>query len=499
MRRHRVSAALLGFGLVVAVAAIPGRLGLAADPPPPSAPAASQQAAPSVQAQAALAASQPQVAILQALRANPVTAPYRFAVVPWGKQQYALSGRVGTKYIHDVAIRTVIALGYPVRDDLVIDTGEVNRLAAEAVMSMGPGPGASGPPLLPSTSGLGYVYPPPLFGRLDDPFFGFEPPLFSFPPWWGAMSAYREPRTLLAMNGPGSGQAAAGPAAAAAPAQAAPQASTIGFAPAAGPVAPAGPGAAQPAANASGLADNPIELTLDTQGVAVLRGNVPTLADRVAVGQEVARTPGITQVVNLLQVTGNVPAPTDVPPPPPTPAVPPAPAPAPRAPAANAGQPAEGAPIAVDGEVLTRRVADALGRRPALAALPLRVATRAGVATLSGRVPSSYEAMLAFRAAQQTPGVREVVDRLEIPLPDVGAPNPLREKGRPEDVEAYLLAQIRHQVGDLAHVDQVHLQGDSLEVRGTVTRADDTPRVEAALRSIPLLRGFRLEPSFLAE
>ena len=29
-----------------------------------------------------------------------------------------------------------------------------------------------------------YIYPPPLMGRLDDPFFGFVPPLVSFPPWW---------------------------------------------------------------------------------------------------------------------------------------------------------------------------------------------------------------------------------------------------------------------------------------------------------------------------
>ena len=29
-----------------------------------------------------------------------------------------------------------------------------------------------------------YIYPEPLFGYLDEPFYGFEPPLFSFPPWW---------------------------------------------------------------------------------------------------------------------------------------------------------------------------------------------------------------------------------------------------------------------------------------------------------------------------
>jgi hypothetical protein len=114
-------------------------------------------------------------------------------------------------------------------------------------------------------------------------------------------------------------------------------------------------------------------------------------------------------------------------------------------------------------------------------------------------VPTAYEAMLAFRAAEQTPGVREVNDRLTFDLPDVDRPNPLRQKGRPEDLEPYLMAHVRRQVGDLAHVDRVEVRGDTVEVRGTVVRADDAARVEAALRSIPLLRGFRLEPNFQAQ
>jgi hypothetical protein len=95
--------------------------------------------------------------------------------------------------------------------------------------------------------------------------------------------------------------------------------------------------------------------------------------------------------------------------------------------------------------------------------------------------------------------VKEVYDRMEFTLPDADAPNPLRTKGRPEDIEPYLLAQVRRQVGDLAHVDQLRLRGDSLEVKGTLGRAEDNGRVEAALRSIPLLRGFRIEPAFVAE
>jgi hypothetical protein len=144
-------------------------------------------------------------------------------------------------------------------------------------------------------------------------------------------------------------------------------------------------------------------------------------------------------------------------------------------------------------------VADAFSKRPALADLSIKVTSRDNVVTLSGRVPSSYEAMLAFRAAERTPGVREAIDHLEFPLPEAEGANPLRAKGRPEDVEPYLLAHVRRQLGDLAHVDQLRVQGDTLELRCTVARDDDIPRVEAALRSIPLLRGFRLNPTFLAE
>jgi hypothetical protein len=153
----------------------------------------------------------------------------------------------------------------------------------------------------------------------------------------------------------------------------------------------------------------------------------------------------------------------------------------------------------VDGDPLTRRVADAITRRPVLASSRIKVTAHDGAITLTGHAPTSYEAMLAFRAAQQTPGVREVIDKLEFPLPDTDEKSPLRTKGRPEDVEPYLLSQVRRQVGDFAHIDAVHLRGDTLEVRGTVARLADTPRVEATLRSIPLLRGIRLEPSFVTE
>lgn len=387
-------------------------------------------------------APDPASTIIQALLANPLTGPYRFTVRTDGSQ-YVLAGRVGSKLVHDAAIRTIIALGYPVRDDLTIDTREAFR----AGMQTGP-----------SYASTPYLYPPPLFGRLDNPFYGFEPPLVSYPPFAGVVAA-REPIKL---------------------------------------------GALATGDQAQGMPPDTVQMDLDPLGVATLRGRVPTLADRVAIGQKVAKVPGITQVVNLLDISGPTPSPTDrdVPPPPPTPAR----LPIPRPPAAaRPDGPADGprvehAAVEADRDPLARRVVAVIARRPALTDVAkVRASSRDGVVTLTGQAPSAYEAMLAFRAAQQTPGVRDVIDKIEYPLPDVDRPNPLRTKGRPEDAEPYLLSQIRRQIGDLAHVDQVRLRGDTLEVSGTVSQADDTPRVEATLRSIPLLRGFRLEARFVAD
>ena len=148
---------------------------------------------------------------------------------------------------------------------------------------------------------------------------------------------------------------------------------------------------------------------------------------------------------------------------------------------------------------LSDRLSRTFAERPALAGLPIKITARDGVVTLAGRVPTVYEAMLAFRAAQQTPGVREVVDRLEFVVPDGEGKNPLLQKGRPEDVEPYLTAQIRRQVDDLAHVDGVRLQGDTLTIQGTLRRGDDQARLDAILRSMAVLRGFRLEPKFVPQ
>jgi hypothetical protein len=131
-------------------------------------------------AEAAPGAPRPEQVVLSAIRSHPVTAPYPIAAT-WQKGKVVLAGRVGTKQVHDTAVRLAIDTGVPFRDDLVIDTGTAHFVAQSAAAVMG---GGTGGPLGTQSAASPYVYPPPLFGRLDDPFFGFVPPIISYPPWW---------------------------------------------------------------------------------------------------------------------------------------------------------------------------------------------------------------------------------------------------------------------------------------------------------------------------
>ena len=117
--------------------------------------------------------------------------------------------------------------------------------------------------------------------------------------------------------------------------------------------------------------------------------------------------------------------------------------------------PAQNGVGALDGQRLTRRVVNSLRKRPAVVDLAIKVRSTGDAVMLTGQVPSAYEDMIAYRSAQQTPGVRDVVDRLEFLVPDENHPNPLVQKGRPEDLEPYLNAQMARHVGDLAHIDSV--------------------------------------------
>jgi hypothetical protein len=253
-------------------------------------------------------------------------------------------------------------------------------------------------------------------------------------------------------------------------------------------------------------------------GQVFLSGVVASDEDRRIIEDEAKNTPGVSRVISELQVA----APSEVPPPPPPqpyvqpspelkPALPisplkperPRPEPVPARAARPAPEikqpPAAELAMARDTQQLTRRVAESLARRPGLNGLPIAVQSKGDVVTLSGKVPTAYEAMLAYRTVEQTPGVRDIVDQLQFQVPDENHPNPLRQKARPDDLEPYLTSQIRRHVGDLAHVDRVRLRGDALEVRGTILNPDDKDRVAAILRSMPLLRDFRLEPALDAE
>ena len=145
-----------------------------------------------------------------------------------------------------------------------------------------------------------------------------------------------------------------------------------------------------------------------------------------------------------------------------------------------------------DTEPLTRRVAETLKKRPRLATATIAVESHGDSVTITGRVPSCYEAMLIHRAVEEMPGVREVVDHLEFEPTDETHPNPLVEKGRPEDLEPCLTFNIRRHVGALAHIDAVLVEADLVQIRGTLLNVEDKVRAETILRSIPILRDFHL-------
>ena len=251
--------------------------------------------------------------ISNALRSNPVTAPYPIGV-RWNKGAVELSGVVGTKQIHDVAVRTAIAYGFPFRDNLVIDTAMTAQVAAAA---SGMSPRNGSPPAASVSASSYYVYPPPLMGKLDDPFFGFVPPLVSFPPWWKRDGSTEQvavgPSVAMANRAVGD-NATNG-------ATAAPQAGwrPLEMAPAQGEV----------------------EVTVDASGQVFLRGVVASDVVRREVEAMARSVPGVTRVISQFQVqprgkpagaASGVSTDGAVPPPPPQPAAPP-PTAAPRQPA----------------------------------------------------------------------------------------------------------------------------------------------------------------------
>ena len=272
-------------------------------------------------AQAQAQAQSPDTIVRQALQSNPVLAPYHLSAF-YRNRQMVLSGTVGSKQLHDLAIRLAIAAGYPVRDDLVIDTGAAHRVAALAAQQQTaadcPASQAAALSLGGGSATVPFVYPPPLFGRIDDPFFGYEPPLLTYPPWWRALAA-RE----AALAPPPSNSATGGVVV--------PNMSG-GIDPSTGQASAFGngngnavPGQGQgPISIPLGASpqDGAIEMTIDSSGRAVLRGTVPSLADRILIGQQIARTAGVSEVLNLLQVAVKTAGTVEKTPPPPQPGTP---------------------------------------------------------------------------------------------------------------------------------------------------------------------------------
>ena len=544
----------------------------------------------SSQSPAVRSPSQLEIRLLQALQANPATAPYPFSTEPRGSK-ILLRGRVGAKIVHDVAVRMAIDLGVPVEDAIIIDTA-FNPPGGRGGFGTVPGPGPNlaggngfgGPPAFGNygavppgyggngiygagggippgaggygapamgggygagSAGLGGGYggmmspiasfpsagsyggapsllPPPIFGRYDDPFYGFDPPAVVYPPWWGGLNAQRV-QSNAGFNGNGMNQGMnpgmganpsglPGGVAATGPLGTAPGTTFNNFGAANNANQDAG-SPTSPPANATEtdigpIPDGTIDMEIDGNGIATLRGAVPSLNERLAIGQRVAQTAGVSQVINLLTIkpslsklgTGTGNANANNPPPPPVPVDGPAIEPAAVSPAivstprSATVTPRSGAkPDATGDNAVTDRATRALADRAAVIGAPVQVKVRDGVAQLSGKVGSVYEAMLAYRSVQQTPGVRSIDDRLEFPVPDgTNGSNPLIDKGRPEDVEPYLEAQIRRQVGDIAHIDRLRLQADVLDLRGTLARTEDRDRFDAILRSMPLLRGYQV-------
>jgi osmotically-inducible protein OsmY len=443
-------------------------------------------------AQVAPSTPRPELVVLNAIRSHPVTAPYPI-MATWQKGKVVLSGVVGTKQVHDTAVRLAIAIGVPFRDDLVVDTGTAHFVAQSAAAVMG---GGTAGPLGTQSSSPPYIYPPPLFGRLDDPFFGYVPPLVSFPPWWSRRNqtgSMAQPGMIPNGVPPASG--------AGAPPNVAP--------PASGAAAPNG----APREGWRPLEVDPVkgqvDVSVDMAGQVFLRGSVISTEAAREIEDAARSVPGVTGVFSQLEVIPRRADPNEPPPPPlPMPAgpepdgvdptKPPSPEPA-IVPVRPRLAPATAAPAALDSQALSRRVVGSLERRPIAAELPVKVRSTDGVVTLSGQVNTAYQAMIVYRAAQQTPGVREIIDRLEFAVPDEDHPNPLIQRGRPEDIEPYLASQIRRHVGDLAHIDRVQARGDVLELRGTTQNAADQERLQAILRSIPVLHGFKLETKFNPE
>lgn len=466
----RTGAALAGcWGLLSVAAGSAGDLASAAQVP---------QAA---QAPPQAVAADPKVVLIEALGREALTAPFFFEVRQ-DRGRLFLEGRVGSRLVHDAAIQTAFGLGIQVVDNLIIDTAAPRRVAT--VTTAVPASPLTGFPSA-SASTL-YPYPAPLFGPPIDPFWGYEAPLITYPPWWQALSAQRTREV-------------------------------IGDALAAGvPVAQA----VAPAAELEVPQGN-VAMSLDPMGYARLTGKVPSAEARAGIVAKVTQMQGVVGVIDRLVVDQAAGGPVaGVSPEAPAAAIPPPPAPG-RIDGGPAGNPAVDPtapppprPVPFDQQVkpaavqptqagmrppglasasapaLAEQVRTAIESQPALVGSGVGVTAAGDTVTLSGEVPGAYEAMRAFLAAQATPGVGRVIDVMRFTPPQAGRVNPLIERGEASEVAHYLEAQIARQCGRGLSDARVEVNGSTLRVAGQVGTEAERQRVEAILRSMPILRGF---------
>ena len=211
----------------------------------------------------------PEAVVLNAIRSHPMTAPYPITT-SLRNGTVVLSGRVGTRQVHDVAVRLAIDCGVSFRDDLVIDTGVAAMVAQTAAMA--------NPAAAALSSSSPYIYPPPLMGRVDDPFFGFVGPLVSFPPWWrrrAENTSIVQPGMVPTNFGPGAAASAAG--------------------------------SHDPSVDGAQPFDMPpvkgqVELTVDASGQVFLRGVVTSQEAAREIEDAARSVPGVSRVESQLEV-----------------------------------------------------------------------------------------------------------------------------------------------------------------------------------------------------
>jgi hypothetical protein len=255
-------------------------------------------------------------------------------------------------------------------------------------------------------------------------------------------------------------------------------------------------------------------MSLDSLGYARLRGKVPSEQARAGIVAKVSQMEGVVGVIDRLEVDPTVGGPEEgvspenVPPPPAPgmideeapaangPGLKPPPRPVPFDPRV-APAAALAVPIGA-GTTLLERVRQGLAAEPALAGTGVQARVVGDVVTLSGAVPTAYEAMRAYQVTRSTPGVGQVDDELQFTPPQAGRANPLIERGRPDEVAGYLAAQVARQLGG-AVVPRVEVDGTRVRIAGQVLSATERSRVEAVLRSMPLLRGFDTEVDLVVQ